>query len=269
MPSPTEFLSPPTPPVPALTPALTTQNLIVRYGVIEALHGINLQVQRGQIVCLIGANGAGKTTLLRAISALTPITSGTIIYLSKMLRNGAATATAQDQPIHKWPPHAIVRAGMSHVPEGRGIFVNMTIDENLALGAYLRHDHHALAADRQHVFELFPRLKERLQQNAGTLSGGEQQMLAIGRALMSRPQLLLLDEPSLGLAPLLVEQIFRVIREINARGVTVLLVEQNAHMALQIATYAYVLETGRIALEGKAAAVAANDQVRKAYLGDA
>jgi branched-chain amino acid transport system ATP-binding protein len=236
---------------------LTIDNLIVRYGAIEALHGVSLRVQRGQIVSLIGANGAGKTTLLRAVSGLIPACSGTIAYQP----NG------QLLQLNKLPAHRIVEAHISHVPEGRGIFGSMTVRENLELGAYLRRDA-GIAADRERVFTLFPRVKERLSQTASTLSGGEQQMLAIGRALMSKPQVLLLDEPSLGLAPLLVEQIFTVIKEINAQGTTVLLVEQNAHMALRIAHYAYVLETGNVVLEGRAAEVACNDQVRKAYLGE-
>ncbi len=238
-------------------PLLTIDNLIVRYGAIEALHGISLNVERGKIVCLIGANGAGKTTLLRTVSGLNPTCGGTIQYQP----NG------QVQTLTKMQAHCIVQAGISHVPEGRGVFGAMTVRENLELGAYLRRDD-GIARDRDRVFELFPRIKERLNQTAATLSGGEQQMLAIGRALMSQPKVLLLDEPSLGLAPLLVEQIFKVIKAINQQGTTVLLVEQNAHMALQIAHYAYVLETGNVVLEGPASDVACNDQVRKAYLGE-
>jgi len=238
-------------------PLLTVDSLVVRYGAIEALHGMSLRVSRGKIVCLIGANGAGKTTLLRTISGLIPAAGGAITYQP----NGTPLA------LHRLPAHRIVEAGISHAPEGRGVFGAMTVRENLELGAYLRRDA-GIAADRQRVFDLFPRLKERLHQTAATLSGGEQQMLAIGRALMSQPKVLLLDEPSLGLAPLLVEQIFSVIKAINEQGTTVLLVEQNAHMALQIAHYAYVLETGTVVLEGPATQVAGNDQVRKAYLGE-
>ena len=237
---------------------LTVRELVVRYGAIEALHGVSLSVGLGQIVCLIGANGAGKTTLLRAISGLTPAAKGSIEYV----------CASGSMALQRTGAHQIVAAGISHVPEGRGVFGTMSVEENLDLGAYLRRDVAAIQEDREKVFALFPRIMERRKQAAGTLSGGEQQMLAIGRALMSRPRVLLLDEPSLGLAPLLVEQIFRVVQEINARGVTVLLVEQNAHMALQIAHYAYVLETGHVALEGPASQVAGNDEVRKAYLGE-
>jgi branched-chain amino acid transport system ATP-binding protein len=247
---------------------LHVDRLVVRYGAIEALHGVSLKVEAGQIVCLIGANGAGKSSLLRCISGLVPATSGTITYVTEILRDGTIIRGVRAEPLHRWPAHAIVRARLSQVPEGRGIFPNMTVQENLDLGAYLRRDKVEMAADLERVFVLFPRIKERRQQMAGTMSGGEQQMLAIGRALMSRPRVLLMDEPSLGLAPLLVEQIFRVIGEINKQGVTVLLVEQNAHMALQVAHYAYVLETGNVALEGPAAEVRGNDQVRKAYLGE-
>ena len=241
----------------ATEPILFVDHLVARYGAIEALHGVTLRVMPGKIVCLIGANGAGKSTLLRTISGLLPAASGAITY--------QPDRTLQ---LHRTPAHKIVAAGVSHVPEGRGIFPNMSVRENLDLGAYLQSDRTKLESDRQRVFELFPRIRERQKQMAGTLSGGEQQMLAIGRALMSSPKLLLLDEPSLGLAPILVEQIFHVIRTINQQGTTVLLVEQNAHMALQIAHYAYVLETGNIALEGPAPEVRGNDQVRKAYLGE-
>ena len=249
---------------------LTVRDLVVRYGAIEALHGVTLRVGRGDIVCLIGANGAGKTTLLRAISGLTPVAKGEIAYqaqrhkVNEALREGTGNGALA---LHRTPAHRIVAAGVSHVPEGRGIFAGMSVEENLELGAYLRRDDF-IDDDRARVFTLFPRIRERLKQSAGTLSGGEQQMLAIGRALMSRPQMLLLDEPSLGLAPMLVEQIFATIQRINQEGVTVLLVEQNASMALQVAKYAYVLETGRVALEGPAREVAGNDQVRKAYLGE-
>jgi branched-chain amino acid transport system ATP-binding protein len=242
-------------------PILHVRDLVVRYGAIQALHGISLKVMAGQIVTLIGANGAGKSSLLRAISALVPACGGGIDFCPP----GGGCAQIQ---LCRTPPHRIVEMGISHVPEGRGIFSNMTVLENLELGSYLRRDKAGIAGDMERVFELFPRVKERRTQMAGTMSGGEQQMLAIGRALMSRPKVLLLDEPSLGLAPLLVQQIFKVIREINQQGVTILLVEQNAHMALQVAHHAYVLETGKIALEGPAAEIRGNDEVRKAYLGE-
>ena len=247
------------------SPILAIDNLIVRYGAIEALHGISLTVEQNQIVTLIGANGAGKSSLLRAISALIPTHKGTILYSPPM--NNEQSTMNNKFPLHKTPPHKIVALGLSHVPEGRGIFPDMSVQENLDLGAYLRRDKPQIQSDLDRVFQLFPRIKERRTQLAGTMSGGEQQMLAIGRALMSRPKVLLMDEPSLGLAPLLVEQIFTVIREINAQGVTVLLVEQNAHMALQISHHAYVLETGTLALQGPAAEIRGNDRVRKAYLG--
>jgi branched-chain amino acid transport system ATP-binding protein len=250
---------PPAAPAPTQTPLLAVDNLVVRYGAIEALHGVSLQVHSGQIVTLIGANGAGKSSLLRCISGLVPAAKGCIKYT----RPDGAYAD-----LCRTAAHCVVQKGISHVPEGRGIFPAMTVMENLELGAYLRRDKAAIAADLDRVFALFPRVKERRTQLAGTMSGGEQQMLAIGRALMSRPRVLLMDEPSLGLAPLLVEQIFRVIEEINRQGVTVLLVEQNAHMALGIAHYAYVLETGTIPLQGPASQVRGNDQVRKAYLGE-
>ena len=232
---------------------LEVRDLHVYYGPIHALKGVSLSVAEGEIVTLIGANGAGKTTLLRAISGLTPPRRGTIAFEGRSLLRRL--------------PEDIVRLGVSHVPEGRRIFANLTVQENLELGAFLRRDRAELARDRERVFALFPRLKERLHQVAGTLSGGEQQMLAIGRALMARPRLLLLDEPSLGLAPLLVRTIFDVIKEINGQGTTILLVEQNAHMALSIAHRAYVLETGRIVLEGPAEALRQSEQIRAAYLG--
>ena len=242
------------------TTVLSVNQLVVRYGAIEALHGVTLQVMAGQIVCLIGANGAGKSSLLRCISGLVHCVGGI-----DCVSFGAGVESCM---LNRTPAHRIVEMGISHVPEGRGVFANMSVQENLELGAYLRRDAAGMAADFERVFTLFPRIKERRTQMAGTMSGGEQQMLAIGRALMSRPKVLLLDEPSLGLAPLLVEQIFRIIEQINQQGVTVLLVEQNAHMALQIAHYAYVLETGNIAMQGPAAEVRGNDQVRKAYLGE-
>jgi branched-chain amino acid transport system ATP-binding protein len=227
--------------------------LDVRYGAVHAIKGVSLHVEQGEIVTLIGANGAGKSTLLRALSGLVPAHAGSIRFEGKDLR--------------RVPAHEIVGRGISHAPEGRLVFANMTVEDNLELGAYRRRDRQEIAKDRRSVFELFPRLQERRRQNAGTLSGGEQQMLAIGRALMSRPRLLLLDEPSLGLAPLLVREIFRTIQEINRQGVTVLLVEQNAHMALGIAGRGYVLETGRVRLHDDAKALLANEEVRRAYLG--
>ncbi len=255
--------SPATPP-PVL---LEATKVVVRYGAIEALHGVTMNVRQGQIVCLIGANGAGKTTFLRAISGLIPTARGSIVYHPTHAREEHAAGPARAAALQSTPAHRIVALGISHVPEGRGIFGSMTVRENLDLGAYLRRDAAAINEDRQRVLGLFPRIAERLNQSAGTLSGGEQQMLAIGRALMARPRLLLLDEPSLGLAPLLVEQIFSIIQTIHRQGATVLLVEQNAHLALNISDYAYVLETGQVALHGPAAEIAGNPQVKKAYLG--
>lgn len=232
---------------------LEINNLNVHYGAIHALHDVSLKVSAGQIVTLIGANGAGKSTTLRSISALIRPTSGDIRF--------------KGESIIGRPPHELVRMGIAQAPEGRGIFANFTVDENLEIGAFVRRDHAAIRADRERALTLFPRLRERLKQNAGTLSGGEQQMLAIARALMTRPQLLLLDEPSLGLAPQIVQTIFRIIREINQSGTTVLLVEQNAHMALHTAHYAYVLEVGEIVMGDEAGKLAKSDEVRKAYLG--
>jgi branched-chain amino acid transport system ATP-binding protein len=232
---------------------LEVENLRVSYGAVQALHGVSLRVERGQIVTLIGSNGAGKTTTLRAISGL--------------LRCSADRLHFEGRDLRGLPPHEIVRLGVAHAPEGRGIFANLTVNENLEMGAFARRDREQVRQDRERVLGLFPRLRERLTQNAGTLSGGEQQMLSIGRALLARPRLLLLDEPSLGLAPQIVQLIFRVIREINQAGTTILLVEQNAHMALGIAHRAYVLEVGRIVMEGDAKELARSDQVRKAYLG--
>jgi branched-chain amino acid transport system ATP-binding protein len=231
---------------------LSVRDLHVGYGQIEALHGIELDVEKGEIVTLIGANGAGKTTTLRTISGLLKPRSGSVSF------NG--------QPITAMKPHVITAKGISHVPEGRGIFANLTVNDNLQLGAYLRKDR-IQQAEYERIFTLFPVLKERLKQNAGTLSGGEQQMLAIGRAMMAKPQLLLLDEPSLGLAPQMVQTIFRIIREINAEGTTILLVEQNAHMALVTAHRGYVMETGRIVLADQTKALLASDRIKKAYLG--
>ena len=228
-------------------------DLHVHYGAIHALKGISMTVDEGRIATLVGANGAGKSTTLRAISGLIRPTSGTIEF--------------EGRSITKLPPHEIVRMGLAHAPEGRGIFANLSVDENLDMGAYARHDRGQIAVDRERALTLFPRLRERINQNAGTLSGGEQQMLAIARALLARPKLLLLDEPSLGLAPQVVQTIFRIIHEINVSGTTILLVEQNAHMALQVAHRAYVLEVGRVAMSGPAADLARSDEVRKAYLG--
>ena len=234
-------------------PLLELRNLHVSYGAIQAVRGVSLKVEQGQIVTLIGANGAGKSTTLRTISGLLKSRAGEILF--------------DGQSIGGLPPHQIVSRGVVQAPEGRGIFANLTVAENLKLGAYRRHDHKQIDADRERALDLFPRLRERLQQNAGTLSGGEQQMLAIARALVSGPRLLLLDEPSLGLAPQIMQTIFQVILEINSLGTTILLVEQNAHMALKVAHDAYVLETGEIAMHGPAAELAQSDEVRKAYLG--
>ena len=232
---------------------LYINNINVYYGAIHALKGISVDVTEGEIVTLIGANGAGKSTILRTISGLLRPKSGAILFEGKNL----AAMAAQD----------IVKLGLSQVPEGRRVFANMTVLENLELGAYTRSDNAGIAADMDIIFKRFPRLLERKTQLAGTLSGGEQQMLAMGRALMSRPRLLLLDEPSMGLAPLLVKEIFSIIKEINQAGTTILLVEQNAHMALSIAHRAYVLETGRITLTGPASELAQSEEIRKAYLG--
>jgi len=232
---------------------LSVEGLDVYYGAVHALKGVSVKAETGEIVTLIGANGAGKSTLLRTISGLVPPKAGKILF--------------EGRDITRMPAHEIVGLGISQSPEGRMVFANLTVADNLDLGAYRRKDRPGIAADRERVFQLFPRLLERKKQSAGTLSGGEQQMLAIGRALMSRPRLLLLDEPSLGLAPLLVREIFRTIREINQRGVTVLLVEQNAHMALTVARRGYVLETGRVVLEDRAETLLANAQVKDAYLG--
>lgn len=232
---------------------LKVENIDVFYGGIHAIKDISLEVGRGEIVTLIGANGAGKSTTLRTISGILKPKKGKIFF--------------EGEEISKKPAFKIVKSGISQVPEGRRVFSNMSVYENLELGAYARQDKDGIEADRKKVFELFPRLAERKNQNAGTLSGGEQQMLAMGRALMSRPRLLLLDEPSMGLAPLLIREIFNIIQDINETGTTVLLVEQNANMALSIADRAYVLETGRITLSGDAKELAASEEVRKAYLG--
>jgi len=232
---------------------LELKDIDVYYGAIHAIKGISLEVNQGEIVTLIGANGAGKSTTLRTISGLLKPKNGSITFAGENIAGVKA--------------HEIVRRGISQVPEGRRIFAEMTVLENLEMGAFIRKDKDGIRADMQHVFELFPRLEERKSQEAGTLSGGEQQMLAMGRALMSRPKLLLLDEPSMGLAPLLIREIFKIIEDIHASGTTVLLVEQNANMALSIADRAYVLETGRITLSGTAKELAASEEVRKAYLG--
>ena len=232
---------------------LKVENLSVRYGMIEAIRNISFEVNDGEIVTLIGANGAGKTTTLQTISGLLKPASGTV-YLDGV-------------DITKIPPHKIVTMGLAQVPEGRRVFAQMSVIENLELGACYRKDRNGIEADMKNVFELFPRLEERKNQLAGTLSGGEQQMLAMGRALMAKPKIMLMDEPSMGLSPLLVREIFRIIEDINQQGTTVLLVEQNAKMALGIADRAYVLETGKITLEGTGAELAASEQVRKAYLG--
>lgn len=232
---------------------LTVKGLNVYYGAIHAVKDLDLEVADGQIVTLIGSNGAGKSTTMHTISGLLKPKTGSILY--------------QGKEIVGVPAHKLVGEGLIQVPEGRHVFSNMSVMENLDMGAYLRKDAVGIQRDKDMVFEKFPRLKERVGQLAGTLSGGEQQMLAMGRALMSRPKLLLLDEPSMGLAPLLVKEIFSIIKDINSEGVTVLLVEQNANMALSIADRAYVLETGRIVLSGTAAELAASEAVQKAYLG--
>ena len=232
---------------------LDVRDLDVYYGAVHALKQVTLHAEAGEIVTLIGANGAGKSTLLRTVSGLVAPKSGGIAF--------------DGRDVTRVPPHEIVALGISHSPEGRMVFANLSVGDNLELGAYRRRDRAGIRADREQVFQLFPRLQERRRQTAGTLSGGEQQMLAIGRALMARPRLWLLDEPSLGWAPLLVREIFRTIVEINRRGVTVLLVEQNAHMALSIAGRGYVLETGRVQIEDRADRLLQNEQVKKAYLG--
>jgi branched-chain amino acid transport system ATP-binding protein len=232
---------------------LEVDSLHVSYGSIKALQGVSLRVEQGSIVTLIGSNGAGKSTTLRAISGLLRPASGQIRF--------------QGMRLDGVPAHQVVRRGLSQAPEGRGIFANLSVAENLDLGAFTRSDRAGIKSDLDRALQLFPRLKERFHQLAGTLSGGEQQMLAIARALMARPRLLLLDEPSLGLAPQIVQQIFRIIRQINAEGVTILLVEQNAHMALNVAKHAYVLQSGTIIKEGNARTLLDDPDVKKAYLG--
>ena len=232
---------------------LSVQDLVVNYGSIRAIKGISFEVNQGEIGTLIGANGAGKTTTLHAISGLVKTKSGSVSFC--------------DHDLLSTEPHKILGLGMAHVPEGRRVFSRMTVMENLQMGAYIRNDASGISEDYDMVFERLPRLKERRKQAAGTLSGGEQQMLAIGRALMGRPKMLLLDEPSMGLSPLLVGEIFKIISDVNESGVTVLLVEQNAKKALEIADRAYVLETGKIVMSGDTLELADNEEVRKAYLG--
>lgn len=232
---------------------LEVKDLHVHYGVIEALKGVSLEVNEGEIVSLIGANGAGKTTMLQAISGIVKKTSGDIVFLGNS--------------IFKANPKNIVSAGLTQVPEGRRIFTGLTVYENLMMGAFLRKDKKGIEEDIQKIYQQFPILKERINQDASTLSGGEQQMLAMGRALMAKPKLLLLDEPSMGLAPILVKEIFSIIKEINEQGTTVLLVEQNAKMALSIAHRAYVMETGKVVLSGTGEELATSPEIQKAYLG--
>lgn len=233
---------------------LAVSDLSVSYDAITALRGVSFQVPAGAIVTLVGSNGAGKTTTLRALSGLLRPTRGRVMFLNEDITTLA--------------PHKIVARGLGHVPEGRMIFSNLTVDENLAMGAYLQRDRALIAKNREYVFSIFPRLKERIRQAAGTLSGGEQQMLAIGRALMGNPKFLMLDEPSLGIAPRLIRTIFEKIVEINRQhGVTILLVEQNANLALEISSYAYVLETGQVAIEGESKKLRDDPQLKAAYLG--
>ncbi len=232
---------------------LTIEDLHVNYGVIEAIKGVSFSVEQGEVIALIGANGAGKTTILHTITGLIPVKSGKIEF--------------EGHDLCKTPAHKIVQMGMAHVPEGRRVFQQLSVYENLLLGAYTRKDKAEINASLELVYHRFPRLKERQKQLAGTLSGGEQQMLAMGRALMSKPRIILMDEPSMGLSPLLVAEIFDIIENINRDGTTVLLVEQNAKMALSIANRAYVLETGRLALQGKASDLMENEEVKSAYLG--
>jgi len=233
---------------------LSLENVSVNYGAIEALNGVSLHVEKGEVVTLIGANGAGKTTTLRTITGLLQPKHGRIVF--------------EGEDISARPTHKLVARGISMSPEGRGVFANLSVRENLQMGAYLIKDKSAIAADMDRAFQMFPRLKEREAQKAGTLSGGEQQMLAIGRALMSKPRLLLLDEPSLGLAPLIVHTIFEAIDEIRSKGTTILLVEQNAHAALGHSDRAYVLETGRIVMAGPSKELAADPKIKEAYLGE-
>ena len=232
---------------------LKVSNLNVSYGAVHAIHNVNLEVNEGEIVSLIGANGAGKTTILHTITGLKDATSGSITY--------------NDTDLRKIDPSNIVTLGMAHVPEGRHVFSQMTVEENLKMGAYYRKDKPKIELDMYDIYKRFPRLKERYKQTAGTLSGGEQQMLAMGRAIMSQPKILLMDEPSMGLSPLLVKEIFKIVEELHDTGITILLVEQNAKMALSIADRAYVLETGHVSMTGNAKELLADDIIRKAYLG--
>ncbi len=238
----------------APTPLLELRQLAVSYGGIKAVKGIDLRVDRGELVCLIGANGAGKTTTLKGITGLQPVSSGTIVY--------------DGEDITGRPAFELVRHGLAMVPEGRGVFGALTIEENLVMGAYTRSDRAGVASDLERVFGLFPRLKERRRQTAGTLSGGEQQMLAMGRSLMSRPRLLLLDEPSMGLAPMMVQKVFETVLAVSAEGVTILLIEQNAKLALEVSHRGYVMESGEITLSGRAADLLHDPKVRAAYLGE-
>lgn len=232
---------------------LKVENIDVYYDKIHAIKDVSFQVNQGEVVTLIGANGAGKTTILKTISKILEPTNGVVLF--------------ENEPLSKLLPHQLVYLGMAHVPEGRRVFSRMSVKENLEMGAYIRKDRASLKADYEQVFTYFPRLKERMNQPSGTLSGGEQQMLAIGRALMSKPKLLLLDEPSMGLAPLLVKEIFNIVETIKKQGTTILLVEQNANQALQIADRAYVLETGKVIKSGKASELLQDDSVKRAYLG--
>ena len=236
-----------------MTAMLEFRDVNVHYGAIHALKNISFSVEAGKIVTLVGANGAGKSTTLKAACGMLKPSSGQVFY--------------QGKPITGMRPDQLLAAGIAHAPEGRGIFANLTVDENLQLGAFLRNDKVEIQADREKIFSLFPRLKERIWQNAGTLSGGEQQMLAIARALMSRPKILLLDEPSLGLAPQIIEKIFEIIEKVNKEGTTVLLVEQNANLAMEAAQYALVLEVGSVAAQGESKKLLQSDAIRKAYLG--
>ena len=236
------------------SPLLKLQNLQISYGGIQAVKGIDLELWAGELVCLIGANGAGKTTTLNAIAGVQPIAGGDILYAG--------------DTINVLPAHKRLRRGVALVPEGRGIFTRLTVEENLRMGAYSRNDSAAIETDLERVYTMLPRIKERLPQVAGTLSGGEQQMVAIGRALLSRPRLLLLDEPSMGLAPLVVEKIFEVVQSVAREGVTILLVEQNANLALEFAQRGYVMESGKITLTGSGAELLKNPKVRAAYLGE-
>ncbi len=232
---------------------LRLESVAVRYGGVQALHGVSLEVRQGEVVALLGANGAGKTTVLRAISGVVPLAGGAI--------------TLDGQPVHGLPPEVVVRRGLAHVPEGRQIFPELTVEENLLIGSYSRRDREAVRAEVEQVYDRFPNLYHRRFQLGANLSGGEQQMLAIARALMARPRLLLLDEPSMGLAPKMVQEVFRVVKRLNADGVTVLLVEQNARKALAVAHRAYVLESGRIALSGAAEELRRDARVQRIYLG--